>query len=78
VVSEAERRVSRWCTAVVKAYTERMGRIIASVKMENTKDPSMSVRCDALVDTGSAFMVLPKQRWKPLLKKPLKERSADR
>lgn len=47
-------------TAVVKVYTERMGRIIASVRMENTKDASMSVRCDALVDTGSAFMVLPK------------------
>jgi predicted aspartyl protease len=47
-------------TAVVKVYTEPMGRIIASVRMENTKDASMNVRCDALVDTGSAFMVLPK------------------
>jgi predicted aspartyl protease len=43
----------------VNLYTESMVRIIASVRIENTKDTSMSVRCDALVDTGSAFMVLP-------------------
>lgn len=36
-----------------------MGRIAASVKIENTTDPSMRIRCDALVDTGFAFMVLP-------------------
>ena len=36
-----------------------MGRIIASVKIDNASDPSKSVRCDALVDTGASFMVLP-------------------
>ena len=36
-----------------------MGRIAASVKIENINDASKSIRCDALVDTGSAFMVLP-------------------
>ena len=43
----------------MKVYAEHMGRIIASVRIENTKDASMSLRCDALVDTCSAFMVLP-------------------
>jgi predicted aspartyl protease len=36
-----------------------MGRIIASVKIDNVADPSKSLRCDALVDTGASFMVLP-------------------
>src|SRR5882762_5016520 len=36
-----------------------MGRIIASVKIENVFDDSKSLRCDALVDTGASFMVLP-------------------
>ena len=36
-----------------------MGRIIASVRIENVTDPSKSLRCDALVDTGASFMVLP-------------------
>jgi predicted aspartyl protease len=36
-----------------------MGRIIASVKIGNVFDDSKSVRCDALVDTGASFMVLP-------------------
>jgi predicted aspartyl protease len=36
-----------------------MGRIIASVKIDNVSDASKSVRCDALVDTGASFMVLP-------------------
>src|SRR5437870_6293815 len=36
-----------------------MGRIIASVKIDNASDPSKSLRCDALVDTGASFMVLP-------------------
>ena len=38
---------------------QSMGRIIASVKVNNVTDPSMSIRCDALVDTGASFMVLP-------------------
>ena len=36
-----------------------MGRIIASVKIENITNVSKIIRCDALVDTGTAFMALP-------------------
>jgi predicted aspartyl protease len=37
-----------------------VGRIVASVKIENTREPPASIRCDALVDTGAAYMVLPR------------------
>jgi predicted aspartyl protease len=43
-----------------------MGRIIASVKIENIADASKSIRCDALVDTGASLMVLP-SAWKERL-----------
>jgi len=43
-----------------------MGRIVASVKIENVSDASKSLRCDALVDTGTSFMVLP-SAWKDRL-----------
>ena len=43
-----------------------MGRIIASVKIDNITDPAKSLRCDALVDTGASFMVLP-SAWKERL-----------
>jgi predicted aspartyl protease len=36
-----------------------MGRIIASVKIENPSQSEAKLRCDALVDTGAAYMVLP-------------------
>jgi predicted aspartyl protease len=36
-----------------------VGRIIASVTIQNISDQSKSLRCDALVDTGASFMVLP-------------------
>ena len=36
-----------------------MGRIVVSVKIENPSDPDGKIRCDALVDTGASFMVLP-------------------
>jgi len=36
-----------------------MGRIVASVKIENLADPEARIRCDALVDTGTSYMVLP-------------------
>jgi len=36
-----------------------MGRIIASVTVHSLADTSRSIRCDALVDTGVAYMVLP-------------------
>ena len=37
-----------------------MGRLIASVTIENLLDASKSLRCDALVDTGASHMVLPR------------------
>jgi predicted aspartyl protease len=36
-----------------------MGRIISSVKIDNLSDPEKSLRCDALVDTGASYMILP-------------------
>jgi predicted aspartyl protease len=36
-----------------------VGRIITSVRIENASDPDLGIRCDALVDTGAAFMTLP-------------------
>lgn len=36
-----------------------MGRIVASVKIENLIDQDARIRCDALVDTGASYMVLP-------------------
>ena len=36
-----------------------MGRIVASVIIENVSDPSGQIRCDALVDTGASHLVLP-------------------
>jgi len=43
-----------------------MGRIIASVKIDNITDPLKSIRCDTLVDTGAAYLVLPRA-WKDRL-----------
>lgn len=43
-----------------------MGRIVASVRIENVSDASRNIRCDALVDTGASFMVLP-SAWKDRL-----------
>ena len=45
-----------------------MGRIVASVKIDNVSDPTKSLRCDALVDTGASFMVLP-SAWRERLGK---------
>lgn len=36
-----------------------MGRIVASVRIENLVDTQARLRCDALVDTGASYMVLP-------------------
>jgi predicted aspartyl protease len=36
-----------------------LGRIVASVTVENATDLSKTLRCDALVDTGASLMVLP-------------------
>lgn len=43
-----------------------MGRIVASVRIENAHDSSKTLRCDALVDTGASHMVLPTD-WKDRL-----------
>lgn len=45
-----------------------VGRIIASVTIENASDLSKGLRCDALVDTGASLMVLP-SAWKDRLGK---------
>ncbi len=45
-----------------------MGRIISSVKVDNLSDPTRSIHCDALVDTGAAYLVLP-SAWKDRLGK---------
>jgi hypothetical protein len=43
-----------------------MGRIVSSVTITSIADPSKNLRCDALVDTGASFMVLP-NAWKDRL-----------
>lgn len=40
-----------------------VGRIVASVTIENAADVSKVLRCEALVDNGAALMVLPRA-WK--------------
>jgi predicted aspartyl protease len=37
-----------------------MGRIVANARIKNLLDPEKTIQCDALVDTGAAYMVLPK------------------
>ena len=53
-------------TSISSVGKEPMGRIVSSVRIENAVDPSKSIRCDALVDTGAAYMVLP-LAWKERL-----------
>ncbi|MGH8523579.1 MAG: hypothetical protein ACREXY_04995 [Gammaproteobacteria bacterium] len=36
-----------------------MGRIVVETTLENALDPSHKIRCDALVDTGAAYVTLP-------------------
>jgi predicted aspartyl protease len=36
-----------------------MGRIVTTVRIANLHDPEKRITCDALVDTGASFMVLP-------------------
>jgi predicted aspartyl protease len=45
-----------------------VGRIVASVTIENAYDLSQGLRCVALVDTGASFMVLP-SAWRDKLGK---------
>jgi predicted aspartyl protease len=44
----------------------KLGRIVASVTIENATDLSKTLRCEALVDTGASLMVLP-SAWKDRL-----------
>ena len=37
-----------------------MGRIVVEARIENGTDPSCRIHCDALVDTGAAYLTLPK------------------
>ena len=46
-----------------------MGRIIAQVHISNYQKPDKKLVCDALVDTGAAYMVLP-LAWKDRLGNP--------
>ena len=43
-----------------------MGRLVTSVRVTNFQEPERSLRCDALVDTGAAHLVLP-SAWKERL-----------
>ena len=43
-----------------------MGRIVANVRIASLLEADKSLECDALVDTGAAYMVLPKA-WQPRL-----------
>lgn len=40
-----------------------MGRIVSKVRITNLLEPESIITCDAFVDTGTAYMVLPKE-WK--------------
>lgn len=53
-----------------------MGRIVANVAIKNLLDTKCSMTCDALVDTGAAYMVLP-LAWKERLGKLNKVRDID-
>lgn len=37
-----------------------MGRIVTTVRIANLHDPDKRITCDALVDTGASYMVLPR------------------
>ena len=45
-----------------------MGRIVVETTLENALDPSHTIRCDALVDTGAAYLTLP-NAWRERLGK---------
>jgi hypothetical protein len=66
-ISDKTRYVTRFKVRQYESMRRRvMGRIVASVTITNISDPSKSLRCDALVDTGASFMVLP-NAWKDRL-----------
>ncbi|HYN20273.1 MAG TPA: hypothetical protein VE078_04885 [Thermoanaerobaculia bacterium] len=43
-----------------------MDRIVANVRVRNLLEPETVLECDALVDTGSGYLALPRA-WKPRL-----------
>ncbi len=45
-----------------------MGRIVIETTLENAFDPTYTIRCDALVDTGAAYLTLP-NAWRDRLGK---------
>ncbi len=45
-----------------------MGRIVVNVGIKNLFEPESSIHCDALVDTGAGYLVLP-TKWKDRLGK---------
>jgi hypothetical protein len=47
------------CYESAATWEIEMGRIVASVKIDNVADPEATIRCDALVDTEASYMVLP-------------------
>ncbi len=55
------RAITRRSKQSQKSYQgeQEMGRIVATVRIENPSDPNARILCDALVDTGASFMVLP-------------------
>lgn len=57
-----------WAKAAYEASEGRggMGRIVANVRIGNPFDPDKTLQCDALVDTGAAYMVLP-EAWRERL-----------
>src|SRR5260221_10746768 len=57
VISEIRSRLIRG--RIVEPKRTAMGRIIASVRIDNASDVSKGLSCDALVDTGASLMVLP-------------------
>ena len=53
-----------------------MGRIVANVRITNLLEREAVIICDALVDTGAAYMVLPKA-WKERIGKIYTVREID-
>jgi len=53
-----------------------MGRISVNVRIRNLPEQGYTITCDALVDTGAAYMVLPRA-WKERLGKIATVRKID-
>ena len=53
-----------------------MGRIVSNVRITNLLEREAMINCDALVDTGAAYMVLPKA-WKERIGKIITVREID-